>query len=193
MGVMRNLPVVPICRSRRILIAPPNHQHSPARPVLEKRALRGRHERGGGMRWTLWRRKTSGARRTEKSCGPDAPTLVSRSWSDPRTTVAKEPGHRGEHEVTVKTIAQGRPGFFGEPVVTTLVCLIHFACEAAGAAGTRLSLPRVGSSRRHARRVLRQRRRHRRDQRLHEKRVVGGIDIGAQAVGSQLVRNRRSN
>ena len=24
-------------------------------------------------------------------------------------TVAKEPGHRGEHEVTVKTIAQGRP------------------------------------------------------------------------------------
>jgi hypothetical protein len=23
--------------------------------------------------------------------------------------VAKEPGHRGEHEVTVKTIAQGRP------------------------------------------------------------------------------------
>jgi hypothetical protein len=36
--------------------------------------------------------------------------------------VANEPGHRGEHEVTVKTIAQGRPGFSGEPVVTTLVC-----------------------------------------------------------------------
>jgi hypothetical protein len=26
-----------------------------------------------------------------------------------KATVAKEPGHRGEHEVTVKTIAQGRP------------------------------------------------------------------------------------
>src|SRR6266481_4215410 len=33
-------------------------------------------------------------------------------------TVAKEPGHRGEHEVTVKTIAQGRSGVSGEPVVT---------------------------------------------------------------------------
>jgi hypothetical protein len=55
-------------------------------------------------------------------------------------TVAKEPGHRGEHEVTVKTIAQGRPGYLGEPVVTTLVCFITFAREAAGASSTRLSL-----------------------------------------------------
>ena len=37
-------------------------------------------------------------------------------------TVAKEPGHRGEHEVTVKTIAQGELGVSGEPVVTMLVC-----------------------------------------------------------------------
>jgi len=40
----------------------------------------------------------------------------------PQATVAKEPGRRGEHEVTVKTIAQGRPDVFGEPVVTMLVC-----------------------------------------------------------------------
>jgi hypothetical protein len=58
----------------------------------------------------------------------------------PQATVANKPGHRGEHEVTVKTIAQGRLDCFGEPVVTTLVCLFHFACEAAGAAGIRLSL-----------------------------------------------------
>jgi hypothetical protein len=32
------------------------------------------------------------------------------------------------------------PGYSGEPVVTTLVCLFHFACEAAGATGTRHSL-----------------------------------------------------
>jgi len=38
-----------------------------------------------------------------------------------RMTVAKQPGHREEHEVTVKTIAQGRSDCFGEPVVTTLV------------------------------------------------------------------------
>jgi hypothetical protein len=41
---------------------------------------------------------------------------------------------------TVKTIAQGRLDCFGEPVVTTLVCFIYFAREAAGAAGTWLSL-----------------------------------------------------
>jgi len=33
-----------------------------------------------------------------------------------------------------------KAGSFGEPVVTTLVCLFYFAREAAGAAGTRLSL-----------------------------------------------------
>src|ERR1700730_12778978 len=48
---------------------------------------------------------------------------------------------------TVKTIAQGRPGISGEPVVTTLVCLFQFACEAAGATGTRLSLRPLFSSR----------------------------------------------
>jgi hypothetical protein len=41
---------------------------------------------------------------------------------------------------TVKTIARGKPGRSGEPVVTTLVCSNHFARETAGAAGTRLSL-----------------------------------------------------
>jgi hypothetical protein len=55
-------------------------------------------------------------------------------------TVARKPGHRGERDISVKTIAQGRPGETGEPVVTTLVCFIIFAREAAGAAGTRLSL-----------------------------------------------------
>ena len=58
-----------------------------------------------------------GKSRTAKSCGPDTPTLVS-SFAEaiPQATVARKPGHRtghrGEHEVTVKTIAQGRPGCF---------------------------------------------------------------------------------
>src|SRR5258706_2112833 len=49
--------------------------------------------------------------RTAKSCGPDAPTLASSSRRhvgptgrrqnlNPRTTVAREPGHRGEHEIS---------------------------------------------------------------------------------------------
>jgi hypothetical protein len=79
--------------------------------------------------------------RTAKSCGPDAPTLASslqvvtcrRRWQ--KSPVAGE-----STKETVKTIAQGRPGVPGGPVVTTLVCFQHFAREAMGAAGTRLSL-----------------------------------------------------
>jgi hypothetical protein len=41
---------------------------------------------------------------------------------------------------TVKTIERGKPGVSGEPVVTTLVCFIQFAYEAAGASRARLSL-----------------------------------------------------
>src|SRR3977135_4499805 len=39
-------------------------------------------------------------------------------------TGTKKPDHRGEHEVSRKTIAQGRPECSGEPVVTTLVCFV---------------------------------------------------------------------
>jgi hypothetical protein len=35
--------------------------------------------------------------RTAKSCRPGAPTLVSSQWSNPLMTVARKPGHRGEH------------------------------------------------------------------------------------------------
>ena len=140
MGVMRKLPVVPICRNPSVLPLPPNQPQISRCPVLTKGRFAIVTNVGSGMRWTRQCRKTSDTTRTAKSCGPDAPTLASRSWSDLRTTVAKGPGHRGEHEVTVKTIAQGRPDVFGEPVVTTLVCFLSFAREAARASGTRLSL-----------------------------------------------------
>ena len=52
-------------------------------------------------------------KRTAKSCGPDASTLVSSWRSDLLATVAKEPDHRGEHEGNRKTIAQGMPGVSG--------------------------------------------------------------------------------
>src|SRR5438445_2526251 len=42
-------------------------------------------------------------------------------------------------------------------------------------------------------RVLAQRRRHRRNQRLHEEGVVGRIDVRAQAVGLQFIRHGRSD
>jgi hypothetical protein len=78
----------------------------------------------------------SGFLRTAKSCGPDAPTLVSRSWSDPRTTVANKPGHRGEREGSRKTIARGMPGVSGVTVVTnSRVFLLHARLRARRAPG----------------------------------------------------------
>src|ERR1700730_3248006 len=89
---------------------------------------------GRGMRWTLWRRKTSDVRGGRRS----RVVLTPRRWRQvfaelsARAKVAKEPGHRGEHEVTVKTIAQGRPGCCGEPVVTMLVCLSKLCMRGCG-------------------------------------------------------------
>jgi hypothetical protein len=78
-------------------------------------------------------------KRTAKSCGPGAPTLALRSWSDPRTTGAKEPGPRGEHEISRKTIAQGRPDDSAPPVVTT-VCFLPMHTGRGCALSTRSSL-----------------------------------------------------
>ena len=45
----------------------------------------------------------------------------------------------------VKTIARGMPGDSGVTVVTTLVCYLHTAHEAAGASGARHSLRPLSS------------------------------------------------
>ena len=42
--------------------------------------------------------------RTAKTCGPDTPTLVSSLRDVPRATVARKPGHRGEHEISRKPL-----------------------------------------------------------------------------------------
>jgi hypothetical protein len=49
-----------------------------------------------------------------KSCGPGAATLaLSFRAMIPTATVAKEPVHRGEHDISVNTIARGMPGCLG--------------------------------------------------------------------------------
>jgi len=70
--------------------------------------------------------------------GQVGPTGRGRNLN-PRTTVAKEPGHRGEHEISRKTIACGNAGCFR--CTRLLVCFLPMqsAHEAAGAAGTRRS------------------------------------------------------
>jgi hypothetical protein len=47
-------------------------------------------------------------------------------------TVAKEPGHRGEHEAAVKTIARGMPGCSGVTVVTN--ARVYYTPRAAAGA-----------------------------------------------------------
>jgi hypothetical protein len=66
--------------------------------------------------------------------------LASSLREEAQATVSNKPGHREEHEGNRKTIARGMPGRSGVTVVTMLVCLFYFACEAAGASSARHSL-----------------------------------------------------
>ena len=63
--------------------------------------------------------------RTAKSCGSDAPMPASSLREAAQATVSNKHGHRGEHEVSRKTIARGMPVISGVTVVTTLVCFFH--------------------------------------------------------------------
>ena len=71
---------------------------------------------------------------------PDAGAKLATMLRIALATVARKPGHRGERAISRKTIARGMPGDSGVTVVTTLVCLFYFACEAAGASSARHSL-----------------------------------------------------
>src|SRR2546421_12942395 len=55
-------------------------------------------------------------------------------------TVANKPAHRGEHEVSRKTIAQGMSECFRCPVCSCAPTMCILAHETAGAARTRHSL-----------------------------------------------------
>src|SRR5216110_2145160 len=84
--------------------------------------------------------RTNERKRTAKSCGPGAATLASSLRSDLQVTVEKEPAHRGEHEVSRKTIAQGMSECFRCPVCSCAPKCTFLAHETAGAARTRHSL-----------------------------------------------------
>src|SRR5689334_21708330 len=61
--------------------------------------------------------------RTAKSCGPGAATLASiRPARAGTATVARKAVHRGEHEVSRKAIARGKPGCLG----CTCQTRVHF-------------------------------------------------------------------
>jgi hypothetical protein len=80
--------------------------------------------------------------RTAKSCGPGAPMLALSfcGVTSVEVTVAKKPGHRGEHEVSRKPLRRESRIASAEPVCSCALSSVHFAHETAGAARIRLSL-----------------------------------------------------
>src|ERR1700692_982725 len=88
------------------------------------------------MRWTRGALLTRALiLRTVKSCGPDASTPASSWRKYTPMTVTRKPITGESTKETVKTIAQGRPGVSGEPVVTTLVCFVLFCTRGCGCGG----------------------------------------------------------
>src|SRR6266403_1480970 len=66
--------------------------------------------------------------RTVKSCGSDAPIVGVKSAIRSAGDGVKKRGHRGEREVSRKTIARGMPGRSGVTVVTnSYACFILHA------------------------------------------------------------------
>src|SRR5664280_2449566 len=80
--------------------------------------------------------------RTVKSCGPDAPTLASSSreaiLAGDGGKEARSPGRA--RRKPLKPLRGECRAISGVTVVTTLVCYLHTAHEAAGASGARHSL-----------------------------------------------------
>src|SRR5260370_19058905 len=66
--------------------------------------------------------------------------LASSLREEAQATVSNKPGHRGEREVSRKTIARGMPGDFRCDRGDYARVLFYFAREAAGALGARHSL-----------------------------------------------------
>src|SRR5215204_4825671 len=106
---------------------------------------RDRHVRRAGMRWTqqcgafLWRDDRKAAYgEVVWSWRRDRGVYPARLVAG-LATVTKNAAHRGEHEVSRKAIARGRPGCLG-CTCQTRVRFSTIAHGAAGAVGARLSL-----------------------------------------------------
>ena len=78
--------------------------------------------------------------RTAKSCRSGAPMPASSLREEAQATVSNKPGHRGEREVSRKTIARGMPGLLRCDRGDYARVFVSITHEAAGALATRLSL-----------------------------------------------------
>src|ERR1700730_17508753 len=73
-------------------------------PASSRGAFRDRHGRGRRDADAGGAADESASLRTAKSCGPDAPTLVSSWRSNAPMTVANKPGHRGARRKPLKPL-----------------------------------------------------------------------------------------
>src|SRR5256885_9004632 len=102
--------------------------------------------------------------RTAKSCRSDAPIVGVKSAIRSAGDGVKKRGHRGEREVSRKTIARGMPGRSGVTVVTnSYACFILHArlrvhcapgipcalCSQEGQTSAKPRAPRAAGMRRH--------------------------------------------
>src|SRR6476646_5601496 len=74
-------------------------------------------------------------KRTAKSCRSDAPMLASSLREEAQATVSNKPGHRGDHEVSRKTIARGMPGDFRCDRGDYARCALFFRHRGCGCIG----------------------------------------------------------
>jgi hypothetical protein len=94
----------------------PNHLLIPCHPVPREGALAIVTDVGAGSGGRGCAFDERRVKRTAKSCGPDAPMAGVKFLGSSRflgmTVTSKLWSHRGEHGISCKTIAQGRPDCF---------------------------------------------------------------------------------
>ena len=102
--------------------------------LLQRGALRDRHERWERDAMDAMRHQTNDVSRTAKSCGSGAPTLALSSRPD-ASHLAGDGGKKarspGRSRISRNTIAQGMPVVCGVPVVATRVlscCTRGYGC-----------------------------------------------------------------
>src|SRR5262249_40665695 len=94
----------------------------------------------GGMRWSGWRRRTSGVNANGEVVWSRRPDAGVKLLDLPRGDGDKKArSHRGDHEISRKT-SRRECRCNGVPVVTEARMLFHSACEAMGAASA-LGIP----------------------------------------------------
>ena len=109
---------IPLSFFQKPCILPPSRLH-------RRGVSRSSRTWEAGCDGCFWRARRARSKRTAKTCGPGAATLaLSFSVMIRRVTGAREPVPRGEHGISVNTIARGMPVISAEPVVTAACVLV---------------------------------------------------------------------